>query len=97
MSLWPTRRTMWRELQLAASASAGGLRTQSSDGDCMANFGLLSSVTNSSDTSRDHRESICCIHPHKLAIPASIPALAGGPSHFSIALERSSSLTGLEI
>jgi len=40
------------------------------------------------------------IHPRKLAIStttAGIPTFAAGPSHFSIALERSSSLTGLEI
>jgi hypothetical protein len=44
MGLRPTQgdeERWWRELQLAASASAGGLHTQSSDGECAANFGLF--------------------------------------------------------
>jgi hypothetical protein len=31
----------WRKLQLAASALAGGLRMQSADGECAANFGRV--------------------------------------------------------
>jgi len=44
MGLRPTQsdeERWWRELQLAASASAGGLRAQSCDGECAANFGLF--------------------------------------------------------
>ena len=44
MCLQPTQgdeERWWRELQLAASASAGGLRAQSPDGECVANSVLF--------------------------------------------------------